>query len=346
MTPLERIEAALTFKEGDRVPASTFPFGISRRVLGCDYKTWSLDGEVAAKSHLQYQKLIGEDFFNIGMDASQEAHGFGLNVIFPDHGVPYPNPKEKFIKTPDDYFKLEPYDPAKAMRTRQLIKMTDILANEKGHEIPVWGTMCGPMEVLSQLRGTSSFMKDCFKNQEAVHHALRIINDVLLELARKMMEVGAHAIIPATAFGSQSLMSEKLYQEIEIPYLKEWDKVVHEKGVYLGLHNCGTGPYMKCQLDACNADILQIGHVPTDCKDWQEVKKKYDNVSILGYLDPINLSELHTPEQIMEECREEINNLAKGGGFILCPTCEFPPDAPLLNAKAIVDAATKYGRYQ
>jgi len=49
------------------------------------------------------------------------------------------------------------------------------------------------------------------------------------------------------------------------------------------------------------------------------------------------------PYEVMQECRMQIEDLAHGGGFVLAPGCEFPPNAPLENAMAIVKAAELYG---
>ena len=54
---------------------------------------------------------------------------------------------------------------------------------------------------------------------------------------------------------------------------------------------------------------------------------------------------LHTPEQVKEKCKEQIEVLAPGGGFILSTGCEFPPNGSLLNAIAMMEAAEEYGRY-
>ena len=53
-----------------------------------------------------------------------------------------------------------------------------------------------------------------------------------------------------------------------------------------------------------------------------------------------------TPEEIEEECKAEIEIYGKGGGFILATGCEYGPNAPLRNAKRIVEAAKKYGVYK
>jgi uroporphyrinogen decarboxylase len=51
-----------------------------------------------------------------------------------------------------------------------------------------------------------------------------------------------------------------------------------------------------------------------------------------------------TPWEVMEQCRRLIDDLADGGGFILAPGCEYPPNIPLENAWAMVRAARTYGR--
>ena len=54
---------------------------------------------------------------------------------------------------------------------------------------------------------------------------------------------------------------------------------------------------------------------------------------------------LVTPDEVKEECKRQIEALAKGGGFILSTGCEFPPNGSLLNAIAMMEAAELYGRY-
>jgi uroporphyrinogen decarboxylase len=47
----------------------------------------------------------------------------------------------------------------------------------------------------------------------------------------------------------------------------------------------------------------------------------------------------------MEMAREQIRVLAPGGGFVLAPGCEYPPNLDLVNAIAVVRAAELYGKY-
>ncbi|MCP8313600.1 MAG: uroporphyrinogen decarboxylase, partial [archaeon] len=61
VTPLERVVAALTYKNPDRVPAGPLVCGASRRVYGVTYDVWARDPVIAAKCFMAAQEMIGFD---------------------------------------------------------------------------------------------------------------------------------------------------------------------------------------------------------------------------------------------------------------------------------------------
>jgi uroporphyrinogen decarboxylase len=100
-------------------------------------------------------------------------------------------------------------------------------------------------------------------------------------------------------------------------------------------------------IETMNPVILSVAHEAHGCKDWMEVKQKWGSkVCLYGYMDPANILYLGTPDRVRQECQKEIEELGEGGGFILGPGCEFPPNASLLSAVAMMDGAKIYGQYQ
>lgn len=78
----------------------------------------------------------------------------------------------------------------------------------------------------------------------------------------------------------------------------------------------------------------------------EEAKEKYgDKIAMIGYVDPAKYMFLGTPDEAKEECKRQIQELAKGGGYILSTGCEFPTNGSLLNAIAMMEAAELYGKY-
>ena len=342
----ERIASAIQHKETDHVPVFTFPFSISHRVSGCTMGEWIQDGELAGKSAIQYKKLIGDDIVMGGLDSSTEAHGFGQEIIFPKDANSHPNFENLLLKSPDDYFRLERYDPTRATRTRELIKEVDVLANEIGTKVPVWACVIGPLETLSNMRSMDEMFKDCMKYKEAVNYAIAIITEVEQDLIRALGKAGARGIYNCVSFGSQAMMGENLWLETEGRVMGPWADTVRACGAKLALHNCGDGPYAQSQIQACHPDVYHISHLPPDCKDWTEVKERYgDTVCLQGHVDQNYYGIMVGPEDMRKECKKNIQDLGKDGGFILGSGCEYPANASLLNARAMVEAAEHYGQY-
>lgn len=346
MTPLERVATTLQHKEPDRVPAVPLVCGAARRIYGVTYEEWSKDGEIQAKSMLQAQELIGFDGMLTLVDLSVEAADFGQSMLYPTEDTAHPNYDDPLIKSPDDYAKLERVDPLKTPRMSEMIKYCDILMNERGSTVPVMGFVYGPLGILSMMRGAETLFRDCMKHKQQVIAGMEIITDVLVDYIKAMAATGVHGIVLDTLFASNSIMSKKLWKATEAPFAKRLADTIRECGSMPMVHNCGNGVHFDTQIEAMQPVAISFAYETDDCETMADVKAKYgDKTCLCGYMSPSQYAFLGTPEQVKEECKKEIQELGKGGGFILATGCEFPPNASILNAMAMMEAAELYGRY-
>ena len=84
---------------------------------------------------------------------------------------------------------------------------------------------------------------------------------------------------------------------------------------------------------------------PDDCKDFKECKEKYGNLTtLIGCVTPANAA-IGTDENWDQECRNSIDAMSAGGGFILATGCEYPANADFARAHRMVEIAKDYGRY-
>ncbi len=346
MTGLERIGTALQHKEADRVPAGPLVCGAARRVYGVTYAEWAQDGELQGKSMVQAVELIGVDGCLQLVDLSVEAADFGQEMVFPEENTPHPNYDNTFIKSPDDYAKIERIDPTKSPRMKEAIKYCDILMNEIGSTVAQMAFVYGPLGILSMMRSAERLFVDCMKHKEAVIQGMEIITDVLIDYIKALTKTGVHAVVLDTLFASQCIMSKKLWMETEGPFARRIADAVREGGSMVIVHNCGNGVYFDAQIETMQPVAISFAYTPDDCKDMAEMKEKYgDKVALIGYVDPAWHMFLGNPEQVKQECKRQIEELAKGGGYILSTGCEFPPNGSLLNAIAMMEAAELYGKY-
>lgn len=346
MTSLERIGTVLQGGIPDRVPAAPLICGASRRVYGITYEEWTMDPELAAKSMIQAQELIGFDGILGLVDLSVEAADFGQEMVYPIEDTAHPNYDNHFINTLDEYSKVERIDVATAPRMQKALKYMDIVCNEKAKDTAVMGFVYGPLGILNMMRGAENLFKDCYKHPEAVIAAEEIITEVLVDYIRAYAKTGVHAIVMDTLFASQSIMSKKMWQRMEGKFTKILADEIRANGMMVMVHNCGNGIYFDAQIETMEPVAISFAYEPDDCATMAETKEKWGKKTTLcGYVSPATYAFLGTAEEMKMECKKQIEELGKDGGFILATGCEYPPNGSLLNAIAMMEAAELYGKY-
>jgi uroporphyrinogen decarboxylase len=222
----------------------------------------------------------------------------------------------------------------------------DIVCNEKAATVPVMGFVYGPLGILNMMRGAENLFKDCYKHPEEVHVAEKVITEVLIDYIRALKKTGVHAIVLDTLFASQSIMSKKMWNKMEAPYAKALADEIRAQEMMVMVHNCGNGIYFDVQIEAMQPVAISFAMPPDDCATMVEAKEKWGKKTCLcGYASPATYAFLGTPEEMKMECKKEIEELGKDGGFILATGCEYPPNGYLMNAIAMMEAAELYGKY-
>ena len=341
-------------EEGNLAPAPSGPtpipcrpliFSACRRFVGATCRDWALEPEITVKA-----LMTGLDFLGVRpedrpvapwVDLSVEAADFGQKVIYPEESTPHPDYADPLIKDVSDYRKLERVDLGKAPRMQNMLEMIRLLV-EKG-AIGIGGFCLGPLGVLSMMRGAERLFRDCILHPSDVKAALETITETLVEYVEAQCDASATAVALDTLFASWNGLSREQWEEFEGPYAKQMADAVRRKGLPVFIHNCGDGPYFDSQIRSMEPVAISFATLPDDCKDRKELKRRYgDQVALMGYLDTTLLT-YGTPYQVMEECRQQIEDLADSPmGYILAPGCEFPPNAPFENALAIMRAAEIY----
>ncbi len=346
MSSMERVLATIHGEETDRVPVCSLTVGVTRKVIGCSFPEFSISSDAAAEAMILANKLVGDDIILSFTDLSVEAADFGQEMIYPDMTTAHPNYDNLLIKEPADYGRLKSFKADKGRRMSTYLALCSKLVSRVGKDTPVLGFVYGPLGVLGMLRGMENLYRDLIECPENVKEGLEIVTEVLVDFVRSQINTGVAGVCIDTLPASRSGVMPNTWEEFEGIYAKKLKDEIVSHGVLNAHHGCGFSPYFKEVRKWLEPAVLSFADVPDDCHDMKETKEKYGHDSILmGYV-PTELLYSGTPEDVVRESIRQIDTLGKGGKFILAPTCEFPPNGNLVNARAMVVAAEQYATIQ
>ncbi|MBZ0156932.1 MAG: uroporphyrinogen decarboxylase family protein [Alphaproteobacteria bacterium] len=346
LTGLQRVTAALQHKEADRVPVAPLVCGASHRVAGLSYEEWARGGNVEAmvRGHVDTLKILGHDSVVTLIDLSVEAEAFGAEICYPGMSTPHPNYEKPFVQSAADYGKIGKINPRKTGRMKTVIDMIGGLSREIGETHAIVGFAYGSIGTLSMMRGPEKFFMDLMEYPDEVLGAIEVLDEVLVDYVKAQAEAGAHAVCVDHLYCSGSILSKSLWERFEGNSLRRVCNAIREAGAIVALHNCGNDIYFDMSEKWANPTAISHAFMADDVNSWEEQKLKWGGkIASIGWIPPGPVAMLGTPDEIEEEVKEEIEIFAKDGGFILSTGCEFPPNAPLWNAKHIVECSQKYG---
>ena len=346
MKPIERVTAALQHKEPDRVPVYPILSGVTRKLIGATYEKWSTDAETCADALIKAQEKFDLDCIVTLIDLSLEADAWNLATIFPSNDAAHPDYSNPVIKDIDEYSKIKKVDYKTSKRMMMHIDVCKRLVKELKGEKPIVAFVFGPLGTLSMLRNQQDLYMDLYDDPDAVKSAVREINETLKEYVSAIIDTGVDAIMLDTLFSSGSIMSKDMWMNTEGVFVKELAEVIRSKGSNVMIHNCGTNIYFDVQIRTMKPIAISFLFPPDDCKDFAETKQKYGiQTTLIGCVAPANAM-IGSDEEWDAQCRDQIDQMAKGGGFILATGCEYPANASFDRARRMIDIAKTYGKYE
>lgn len=339
LTSLERVLAAIRHKTSDQVPVAPLVNAAARRIIGASFPAYSRDMNTAADVFTASARFVGGDLIVLMLDLSVEAADFGQAIMYPEDSTAYPDYAAPFLRSEADYLKIRSIPLSGTRRMQDVVQLCRIMTRRMGMRTLVSGFVYGPLGVLSMMRGAEKFFKDCMYYPDHVKKACAAVTETLVDFAEAQCDTGVPAVTIDTLYAAQSALPKDVWESLEGPFAGEIASAIKRKGCIVGIHNCGNGIYFDAQIKWMAPDVISFAHLPDDCATETDMKERYgDAVTLVGYV-PTPLLVHGTPQQVMDECRRQIDVLAVNGGFILAPGCEYPPNISLESAFALVKAA-------
>ena len=353
---LERVKTALAHKEPDRIPfdiGSSICTGINikllkrlRKYLGLPEKveilekttqTGKVEDDLGEKLNIDIKMVAPEPPKIPGLSKDLGLQGKYYRMI-EEFGIGYQMPKEnghfydlyfhplKNVEKIDDiknYPWPNPLDPARFVNLK---KEADKIVYRQKKAYFLERMSAGMWEHAMWMTGYEKFFTDMLLNEKLIHAIMDKFLEIKMNYWGKALDaVGDNVMIISEAddLGTMGslLVSLDLYKKLIWPYHKKLFEFIKKKAkskVYIWFHSDGAIREAIPLLIEAGIDILNP--IQVNCRGMEntkKLKKEFGNdLTFWGGSCDNNILAFGTPDEVREETKKRINDLAPGGGYI------------------------------
>lgn len=213
-------------------------------------------------------------------------------------------------------------------------------------------------ELPHMLMGMEDYLCFLYTDPDIVETCISKILEINMELEKKVFAaIGkylTHIRLNGEDVGTQRapMISPELYRRMIKPWhKKEWNFVKEEFHKYnpegkLMIHTCGAVyDFIPDFIDA-GCDILNPLQPNASGMDTALIGKNFgDRLSFHGAIDSQGVLGSGSKEEIREEVRKRICDLAPGGGFLAAPSHNVQSNVDPANVVTMYEAIHEYGVY-
>lgn len=333
MNSLQRFQHRLNGEPVDRPPNFDIMMTFAAHFINQPLSRYYLDHNVLCEANLAVLESFNLDIVQAISDPYREAYDFGLQVDFPEDGLPLS--KTPLLQEPADLNNIKPPNPYTGKRMSDRLEAIRKFRQQVGGEIPIMGWVEGALAEAADLRGDTNILIDMYDRPEWMLELLEIIVEVEIAFARAQIEAGADIIGLGDAIASQ--VSPSMYAEYALPYEQRIFEAVHEAGGIARLHICGNTSRIVPQMVDSGADIIDLDWM-VDIKSAAECYGEYP--VICGNFDPVRIMLQGSPEEVYQASQYCLQN--GGSRLISAAGCEIPDRTPLENLQAQTRAISDF----
>jgi uroporphyrinogen decarboxylase len=382
MTSRERVRLALNHKEPDRIPidlGATIVSSIAKRTYHELEKHLGLPAEeIKMLDYVQQLPYVSEallqrfsvDFRMVqlpaattsGLEIFEEGDyqaffdRWGSKLHMPKTGgfyfdwVDYPI-KEPTMEALDAYHWPEPDSEEVNAELGRLAKQL-----YENSEYALVGSAViggGIFEQPARVMGMQNFLMSLLSEPAFADRLMGTITDIYIESCNRYLDQVGPYIQVFTYWDDLTgqngwLINPELYRKMIKPKQKRLVEAIRKKtDAKIFFHCCGAARGLIPDLVELGFDILNPVQVSARGMDTKELKAEFGKDIIFwgGGVDTQRVLPFGKPQEVADEVKHRIDDLAPGGGFVFAAVHNIQAQVPPENIVAAFDTAVEYGAY-
>jgi uroporphyrinogen decarboxylase len=198
-----------------------------------------------------------------------------------------------------------------------------------------------------RLMGFQNFCEKLIEDPDLVARVFEKAGEIQLGVFRNVVKldvVGATWHPDDIAYSTGLMVAPRHLRKHMWPWYAEMCRISWERDLPIIFHSDG-------KLDEVMNDIVEAGFTslhPIEPKamDIVAVKREFgDRLSLIGNIDLAYTLTRGTPEEVEQEVRMRIEQVAPGGGYAVGSANSVTEYVPVENFRAMLDATRRHGRY-
>lgn len=334
MTGREVTRMAMELREPPRVPVTLIAGGEwNVHLAGKTFAGIKEDAQRIAEVFIQAYERVGHDLLWTGSNfINYPIHFLGCPIK--DDSSDGPALLGTVIKSPREVESLNFQKVTQNPIMKTIIQSHYLVADAIGKETFLMPTQWAPFSCAGRILGVEALMGATIDDPEGVLRLTQFATELIWAGLEPILEhpeiLGANFADPVA---SGDMISPQAFRKFAAPFLKDLVKRVKAKGKYAMIHVCGdTSRILPDILDiAPNCFSLEKKVGLRQAKGVLGGK-----VCVAGNVSPTGAFLTGTPEEVIAEARQCVEDWGRGGGFILTLGCDFAKSVPLENALALM----------
>lgn len=205
------------------------------------------------------------------------------------------------------------------------------------------------VHVSQYLRGFEDWYVDVAADRKLAGALFDAVLEVNMAVCEKLLEeVGAEVdvLMASDDLGVQNglMVSEEAYRSLIKPRRRKYFQLLHDRSpAKVFFHTCGSVAAIIEDLIEIGVDILNPVQVSAAGMDPAALKQRYaGRLAFWGGIDTQHVLPHGTVAEVEAAVEETIEILGAGGGYVLAAVHNIQPDVPLENALAMFTHACRY----